>query len=84
MVDATQEVAAEVRAQLARQRVSGAAAAAQLGWSQIYLWRRLSGRVAFDVNDLSALASLLDVPVATFFPAPAVRTPGFRALPAAA
>lgn len=79
MVDATQEVAAEVRAQLARQRLSGAAAAARLGWSQIYLWRRLSGRVAFDVNDLTALAGLLDVPVTMFFPAPALRSPGIRA-----
>jgi transcriptional regulator with XRE-family HTH domain len=76
MEDVREEVAAEVRAQLARKRVSGASAAAQLDVTQIYLWRRLSGRVAFDVNDLTALARLLDVPVTAFFPAPALRSPG--------
>ena len=61
-------VAAEVRAELARHRLSGVRAAKALGWSQNYISRRLSGTVPFDVADLAALADLLEVPVTTFFP----------------
>ena len=61
-------VAAEVRAALARQRISGRGAARELGWKSDYLWRRLDGRTPFDVNDLVAVAALLDVPVTDFFP----------------
>ena len=60
-------VAGEVRASLARQRVSGRAAARTLGWTSDYIHRRLDGRTPFDANDLVALAALLDVPVASFF-----------------
>lgn len=60
-------VAAEVRAELARQRLSGVRAARALGWSQNFISVRLRGAVAFDVNDLQALAELLDVPVTQFF-----------------
>jgi transcriptional regulator with XRE-family HTH domain len=61
-------VAAEVRAELARHRLSGVRAAKALGWTQNYISRRLSGAVPFDVADLAALADLLEVPVTTFFP----------------
>jgi len=65
----TQElVAAEVRAELARQRWSGRRAARALGWSQPYLSRRLNGDTPFDVADLAALARLLDTEAAAFFP----------------
>ena len=60
-------VAAEVRAQLARRRISGRQAAFALGWKQPYIARRLSGDIPFDVNDLAALARLLEVPVTEFF-----------------
>ncbi len=64
---ATQDsVAAEVRAELARQRMSGRRAAAALGWTPPYLSRRLSGDVPFDIADLTALARLLDVPASNF------------------
>jgi len=62
-----QAVAAEVRAQLARRRVSGRQAAFALGWKQPYIARRLSGEIPFDVNDLIALADLLRLPVTEFF-----------------
>ena len=61
-------VAAEVRAQLARNRLSGRRAAEMLGWKQTYMSRRLTGAVPFDVDDLAALAELLDVPIGQFFP----------------
>lgn len=84
-------VAAEVRAHLARQRISGRRAAVMLGWTAPYLSRRLTGEIPFDVNDLTRVADLLDIPVAALFQAhPASRvtmeaTPrmlGFNALSA--
>jgi hypothetical protein len=61
-----EKVAEEVRVALARRRLSGQKAAEALGWSAFYLSRRLSAKVAFDVNDLSALADLLEVSVMAF------------------
>jgi len=66
--DAQQEVAAEVRAQLARHQRTGRSVALQLGWKQPYMSRRLTGAVSFDVNDLDAIAGALGVPVTSFFP----------------
>jgi hypothetical protein len=65
-----QKVAAEVRAEMARQQLSGVRAAHALGWTQNYISRRLSGTVPFDVADLGALADLLEVPVGVFFEGP--------------
>lgn len=62
-----QRVAAEVRAEMARQQLSGVRAAKELGWTQNYISRRLSGTVPFDVADLMRLAGLLEVPVESFF-----------------
>ena len=64
-------VAAEVRAHLARQRISGRQAAFALGWKQPYIARRLSGDIPFDVTDLAKIADLLGVPVTSFFGTPA-------------
>jgi transcriptional regulator with XRE-family HTH domain len=60
-------VAAEVRAELARQQLSGVRAAKALGWTQNYISVRLRGVVPFDVADLIKIADLLEVPVETFF-----------------
>jgi len=65
-----ESVAAEIRAQLARRRLSGRQAAAMLGWTSPYLSRRLTGEVPFDVSDLEAIAGLLGVPVASFLQGP--------------
>lgn len=62
-------VAAEVRAALARARVSGNRLSTLLGQSQPYWSRRLTGKVAFDVDDLAAIAGLLGVDVTSFFAA---------------
>ena len=64
-----EKVAAEVRAHLARQRLSGRQAAMRLGWTQPYMSRRLTGEIPFDVTDLEAIAGLLNVPVTAFFDA---------------
>ena len=60
-------VAAEVRSWMGRRNRSGRNVAQELGWTEIYLSRRLTGKVPFDVDDLDALAGLLGVPVTEFF-----------------
>ena len=64
------DVAAEVRAHLARQRLSGRQAAIRLGWTQPYMSRRLTGEIPFDVADLEAIADLLGIPATAFFQRP--------------
>jgi transcriptional regulator with XRE-family HTH domain len=67
----TASVAAEVRAELARQRMSQQLLAAKLGVSQQWVSRRIAGTVAFDVNELARIAGLLGVPMSQFLPVPA-------------
>lgn len=62
-----QQVAEEVRALMARRRLSGVKLAKAMGKSQAYVWRRLSGETPFDVDDLETVARIFDVPVMTFF-----------------
>lgn len=64
------DVAGEVRAWMGRRNRSGRSVAAELGWTEIYLSRRLTGKVPFDVADLAALADLLKIPVSAFFETP--------------
>lgn len=68
MESAQQEVAAEVRAWLGRQRRSAHSIAKELGWSDFYMSRRIRGDVAFNVADLAAVAGALGVPVTAFIP----------------
>lgn len=67
-----ESIAAEVRAQLARQRRSARSVALEIGWTQRYMARRVNGDVAFNVDDLAAIAEVLDVPVISFFQGPVV------------
>jgi transcriptional regulator with XRE-family HTH domain len=60
-------VAGEVRGVLARQRITVNRLPRLIGKSQSYWHRRISGELALDVDDLSALASVLEVPVSSFF-----------------
>ncbi|MDN5639229.1 helix-turn-helix domain-containing protein [Rothia kristinae] len=57
-----QEVADNVRAALARRRMSQEAAAAGIGMSRAALNNRLNGKTAFDVAELERLSEVLDVP----------------------
>lgn len=59
----SQRVAANVRAEAARQLRSGANIAKSLGWSQAAMSRRLSGQVEFTVAELEAIAGELHVPL---------------------
>jgi transcriptional regulator with XRE-family HTH domain len=57
-------LAEEIRALLARRRVSQVDLAARFGTSQTYWSRRIVGRVPFGIDDLAALAGYLEVPIA--------------------
>ena len=61
---AVERVAANVRAELARKGITQTDLAAKLCKSQPFVSRRLSGRVPFDVADLAAIASVLDIQIA--------------------
>jgi transcriptional regulator with XRE-family HTH domain len=60
-------VAAEVRAEMARQRMSQQELARRLGVAQQTISRRHTGEVPWDVSELLAVAELLNVPVSLFF-----------------
>lgn len=64
-------VACEVRAEMARQRMTQRDVAAVLGISQPQVTARLQGRVEFRTSELDRLAEAFGVPVTNFFPAPA-------------
>lgn len=61
------QVIAEIRRHLKRQRWSARQAAMEIGWSEMYISRRLGKKTPFDLRDLEALAELLEVRVIDFF-----------------
>jgi transcriptional regulator with XRE-family HTH domain len=76
---AAAEVAGEVRAWLARRKRSARSVALELGWTEPYLSRRLTGGVPFNVIDLAAIAGVLEIPMSVFFDIPSggIRTAPF-------
>lgn len=64
----SERVAEEIRAQMARKRMTGATLAKALKVSPAWISYRLSGKQAIDLNDLEAIAEALDVAVAELFP----------------
>lgn len=63
-----ERVAEELRVLLARRRLTATELARKLGRSQTWIWRRLTGETAFDLNDLEAIAATLGVTVADLLP----------------
>lgn len=63
-----ERVAEELRALLARRKVTPTELGRRLGKSQTWVWRRLEGEVAFDLNDLEAIAAVLAVTPADLLP----------------
>lgn len=59
-----ERVAANVRAEVGRRQITQAAVAEVLGKSQQTASKKLRGQVAFDVDELEALAQHFGVPVA--------------------
>jgi transcriptional regulator with XRE-family HTH domain len=75
--------AAEVRAEMGRQRMSQAALGELLGRSQPYVWRRLVGEVPFDLAELELIATKLGVPVGRFLRTDAPDAPASTGMAAA-
>lgn len=65
----SQAVADSVRAEMARRKITQLAVANALGVSIAAVSRRLSGHVAWDVDDLAVVAQLLDMDPRDLLPA---------------
>jgi len=63
--DISGTVGANVRAEMARRRITQDRVADLLGISQPQVSKRLNGDIAFDVVELDKLADLLGIPAAT-------------------
>ena len=68
-----ERTAEEIRSLLARRRMSAAQLGRLMGVSQAYVWRRLTSETAFDLNDLEAIAEILEVGVVDLLPSDARR-----------
>lgn len=69
--DRSAAIAAEVRAELARQQKSQRDVAAILGLPQQSIQMRLAGKTPFRAEELAILAEGLGVPISRFFAVPA-------------
>lgn len=58
-----ERTAANIRAELARRRLSGRDLARACGWPTTTAWRRLNG-VTLSVDDIAAVSAWLGIPVA--------------------
>jgi transcriptional regulator with XRE-family HTH domain len=58
-----ERTAAAVRARLAWRKISGRKLARDLGWNPTNTSRRINGKVPFSINELTAVADYLDVPL---------------------
>lgn len=65
-------IAAEVRAELARQNISRRDLARRMGVSTDYAARRIAGRTPISADDLRTIAYLLEVPISRFYQSPAL------------
>jgi transcriptional regulator with XRE-family HTH domain len=63
-----QVIAAEVRAAMARKRITQADLAGQMGIGRPTLSERLSGQRAFDTDQLIQISTILGVDFLSFFP----------------
>jgi len=63
----TEAVAAEVRAEMARQQKQQGDLARHLRVTQATISRRLAGKASFRIEDLQEIATFLNVPVSSFF-----------------
>jgi transcriptional regulator with XRE-family HTH domain len=66
--DVRATIAAEVRAELARQNKTQRELAAALGLDHSSTWLRLRGERSFRAEELAATAEWLGVPIANFMP----------------
>lgn len=69
------QIAEEVRALLARRKISQRSLAINMGWQQSQISRRLSGITPFTAAELVELADALEVPVETLYGRPSGQVP---------
>lgn len=74
--DRTQTVAATIRAEMARRRISQAQVASHLGISQPSLSNRLNGNTQIELRDLFGIADALGVAPADLLTTTADASPG--------
>lgn len=74
-------VAEEIRALLARRRISASELARRMDVTQPYISRRLTGDTALDLDDLERIANVLGVQVLDLFPDEPVASPAVSAEP---
>jgi transcriptional regulator with XRE-family HTH domain len=63
-----EHVAEEIRVLLARRKMSGAELARRTGIKQSTMSRRMTGETAFDMDDLEAIATALEIEVSDLIP----------------
>lgn len=66
----SQRIGGNVRAEMARNRVSQTALGVHLGLTQASVSARLLGRTPFNINELHDIAAFLGVPLSTLLAAP--------------
>ena len=64
-MELSQATAANLRAELARQRISGRELARRLGENHTWVSRRLAAEQEITVDDLGRIAAVLNVPAAS-------------------
>lgn len=69
----TETAIREIRAEMARQRITQAQLAHRLGWSAFQVSRRLRGQTPLSLRDLEAIATALAVPTTQFTGEPVIR-----------
>lgn len=69
-------VAIRMRQAFEERRIRAADVARALGWTDMYLSRRITGKTPFGLDDVAAVAGLLEVPVAALLPEPDGAAPG--------
>jgi transcriptional regulator with XRE-family HTH domain len=74
----SEQVAAEIRAVMGRQDINKAELARRLGVNEMWIGRRLSGKLAIDLNDLARIASALGVVVVDLIPRSDGNSPTLR------
>lgn len=72
--DATNPIAASVRAELARAKISGRRLSNELSWHYPHLARRLSGDVAFRADEIGRIAAHLGVSLERLYGLPPDQT----------
>jgi len=65
-----EQTSEEIRALLARRKMNASDLARTIGATQPYVSRRLTGAVAFDLDDLEKIARVLEVAVTDLLPRP--------------